>query len=166
MWAQLKTVMLLREAIQLAFLWATRRTTFIFSIKIIIYNLVLTRFYIHVAINLINKSDSFHGKHQIVWVTPNSWTVVYLYIYVLHCFRSALRRVKVFFPSQIFLSGPSASAARHLHENESWGFFVFCMCVLALNLPNWCWECKSNPIIGNVGLQPLWGKILETLMVI
>lgn len=38
--------------------------------------------------------------------------------------------------------------------------------VLALNLPNWCWECKSNPIIGNVGLQPLWGKILEKPMVI
>jgi len=45
--------MLVREAIKLAFLLATRRTTLIFTIKIIIYNLinVLTRFYV----NLINK---------------------------------------------------------------------------------------------------------------
>jgi len=70
--------MLLREAIKLAFLWATRRTTLIFTIKNIISKLVniLTLFYIHFAINLINKSLSFHGKHKIVWVTPNFWTLV------------------------------------------------------------------------------------------
>jgi len=38
-----------------------------------IYNLVnvLTRFYINFAIYLRNKSESFHRKHQIVWLTPN-----------------------------------------------------------------------------------------------
>jgi len=25
---------------------------------------------------------SFHGRHEIVWMTPNFWTVVYIYIYV------------------------------------------------------------------------------------
>jgi len=25
------------------------------------------------AIYLMNKSVSFHGKHEIVWVTPNFW---------------------------------------------------------------------------------------------
>lgn len=64
------------------------------------------------------------------------------------------------FPSQIFLSG-SVRPCLSCGWKGIVGIFV-----LALNLPNWCWECKSNPIIGNVGLQPLWGKILETLMVI
>jgi len=79
MWAQLKTVMLEREAIQLAFLWAWR-TKLIFQIQIIISNLVnvLTIFSIHFAIHLINKSVSFHGKLKIVWVTPNFWTVLYI----------------------------------------------------------------------------------------
>jgi len=50
-----------------------KKTTLIFTIKIIIYNLlnVLTIFYINFAIHLINKSVTFHEKHQIVWVTPN-----------------------------------------------------------------------------------------------
>ena len=30
---------------------------------------VLTIFYIHFATHLMNKSVSFHGKHEIVWVT-------------------------------------------------------------------------------------------------
>jgi len=36
----------------------------------------LTIFYIHFC-NLINKSVRFHGKHKLVCVTPNFWTVVY-----------------------------------------------------------------------------------------
>jgi len=49
----------------------------------IISNLVnvLTIFSIHFATHLINKSVSFHGKHKILWVIPNFWTVVYIYIY-------------------------------------------------------------------------------------
>ena len=49
------------------------RTKLIFQIKIIISNFVnvLTIFSIHFATHLINKSVSFHGKHEIVWVTPN-----------------------------------------------------------------------------------------------
>jgi len=35
----------------------------------------LTIFYIH----LINKSVIFHGRHKIVWVIPNFWTVVYIW---------------------------------------------------------------------------------------
>ena len=56
------------------------RTKLLFQIKIIIFNLinVLIIFSIHFATCLINKSVSFHGKHEIVWVTPNFWTVVYL----------------------------------------------------------------------------------------
>jgi len=52
---------------------------------IIIYNLlnVLTRLYIHVAINLMNKSESFHGKHQILWVTPNFESVVNVFFFRL-----------------------------------------------------------------------------------
>ena len=48
-------------------------TKLLFQIKIIISNLVnvLTLFSIHFATHLINKSVSFHGKHEIVWVTPN-----------------------------------------------------------------------------------------------
>ena len=49
------------------------RTKLLFQIKLIISNLVnvLTIFSIHFATH-------FHGKHEIVWVTPNFWTVVYL----------------------------------------------------------------------------------------
>jgi len=56
-----------------------RRTKLIFQIKIIISNLVnvLTIFSIN-CFNLIHKCVSFHVKHQIVWVTPNFWTVVYI----------------------------------------------------------------------------------------
>jgi len=39
---------------------------------------VLTIFSIHFAIHLINKSVSFHEKHENVWVTPNLRTVVYV----------------------------------------------------------------------------------------
>ena len=53
----------------------------LFQIKIIISNRVnvLTIFSIHFATHLMNKSVSFDGKHEIVWVTPNFWTVVYIY---------------------------------------------------------------------------------------
>jgi len=56
------------------------RTKLIFQIKIILSNLVnvLTIFSIHFAINLIYKRVSFHVKHEIVWVNPNFWTVVYI----------------------------------------------------------------------------------------
>ena len=56
------------------------RTKLLFQIKIIISNLVnvLTIFSINFATHLINKSVSFHGKHEIVWVTPNFWMVVYV----------------------------------------------------------------------------------------
>ena len=32
---------------------------------------VLTIFSIHFATHVLNKSVSFHGKHEIVWVTTN-----------------------------------------------------------------------------------------------
>jgi len=38
--------------------------------------IILTIFYMYSEIHLINKSVSFHGKHQTVWVTPNFWTGV------------------------------------------------------------------------------------------
>ena len=55
------------------------RTKLLFKIGIIISNHVnvLTIFFIHFATHLMNKSVSFHGKHEIVWVTPNFWMVVY-----------------------------------------------------------------------------------------
>jgi len=83
MWAQLKSVMLVREAIKTGLPLSHKfgKTTLIFTIKIIISSLVnvLTLFSINFAINLMNKSVSFHGKHKIVWVTPNFWTVVFMY---------------------------------------------------------------------------------------
>lgn len=81
-------------------------------------------------------------------------------LFPLECrFQPPVRAPKVF-PWQIFLSGS-------VRPRLSCGWKgIVGISVRALNLPNWCWECKSNPIIGNVGPQPLWGKILETLMVI
>jgi len=94
--------MLVREAIKLAFLWATRRTTLIFTIKIIMYNLVnvLTIFYINFAINLIYKSVSFYGKHQI----PKGLVCVEMklsrsrFLFRLKCDPVFPRRPKVSFP--------------------------------------------------------------------
>ena len=56
------------------------RTRLLFQIKIIISDFVnvLTIFSINFATHLMNKSVSFHGKYEIVWVTPNFWTVVYI----------------------------------------------------------------------------------------
>ena len=50
----------------------------LFKIKIIISNPVnvLTIFSFYFATHLMNKSVSFNGKHEVVWVTPNFWTVV------------------------------------------------------------------------------------------
>ena len=49
------------------------RTKLLFQIKIFFSNLinVLTIFSIHFATHLMNTSVSFHGKHEIVWVTTN-----------------------------------------------------------------------------------------------
>ena len=69
------------------------RTKLLFRIKIIISNLVnvLTIFSIHFANQLMNTSMGFHGKHEIVWVTTNFWTVVYMFLKKMSPFFKGLK---------------------------------------------------------------------------
>lgn len=54
----------------------------LFQIQIINFNLVNVFFIFILLLMVVNTSVTFHGKHNIFWVTPNVWTEEYIYTYL------------------------------------------------------------------------------------
>jgi len=58
-------------------------------------------FSFHLAIPLINISVSFHGKHEVVWVTPHFLTVVYINTY--NCCSIVYTLIKLIISTRIII---------------------------------------------------------------